>query len=371
MLNDYMGIISLNEDDIKIKSLTIHRPLASIPIFGRYRIIDFILSNLVNSGITNVAIFAHSNSRSLYDHLGTGKPWDLNRKIDGLFIFNHSLDNTNISDMKQMKNNMEYLCRSKKNKVIFSTSQMIYNINFEEAAKFHEESGADVTIIYKKVRQNSEMFDECDLLNISNERVISVGKNMGITNTAYVSLDTFILSKDFLIKSILNCLEFGNCTSFKNYIYQNVSTLNVNAFEFKGYLSRINSISSYYKTSMDILNLEIRNELFFKNGLIYTKSNDSPPTRYFSSSEVTNSLISNGCIIKGKVKNSILSRGVVIEEDAFVEDSIIFPKCVVKSGALLKNVILDKNVVIDEHVTLVGDKKFPIVMEKVSLVNIK
>lgn len=364
LLSNYMGIVSLNENESKIKSLTIHRPLASIPIFGRYRIIDFILSNFVNAGISNVGIFTNSNSRSLVDHLGTGKPWNLNRKVDGLFVFNHFLDNPNVSDMKLLKNNMEYLFRSKKDMVIFASSQMLCNINLNQAAEFHQESGADVTIVYKQISQNDEMFLDCYTLKVNKNEVVSIGKNVGMNNSLNISMDMFIMSKDFLIKSILNCLEDGTCTTFKEFIYKNFSKFRTYAYEFNGYLSCVNSIYAYYKTSMDILNHEIRKELFFKNGPIFTKPNDSPPTEYFSTAEIENSIISSGCIIKGSVKNSIVSRSVVIEEDAVVEDSIIFPKCSIEKGAYIQNVILDKNVVIDKGIKLIGDKKYPLVMEK-------
>ncbi|WAM34307.1 glucose-1-phosphate adenylyltransferase subunit GlgD [Caldicellulosiruptor morganii] len=367
MLTNYLGIVSLTENDSKLKSLTATRPLASIPIFGRYRVIDFTLSNLVNAGVTNVGILAPAKSRSLIDHVGTGKPWDLNRKVDGLYIFNYSYEPPSISDIKLLKSNMEFLLRSKKEMVIFTQSHMICNIDFEEVARCHEESNADITVVYKKVNNEDDLFlDAPTLILDEDSKVIGVGKNIGRRAFVNVSLDMFLLSKEFLIECILGCLENGNCGSFRDFVYKNVQNMNVNAYEFKGYVGCINSISSYFKVSMDMLNVDIQQELFSKERPVYTKSNDSPPTRYFSTCEVENSFISNGCLIEGKVKNSIISRGVVIEKDAVVENSIIFSKCVIKNGAVLKNVILDKNVVIDSNATLIGHNKNPLVMEKQS-----
>ncbi|ADQ41512.1 glucose-1-phosphate adenylyltransferase, GlgD subunit [Caldicellulosiruptor acetigenus I77R1B] len=371
MLTNYLGIVSLTENESKLKSLTATRPLASIPIFGRYRVIDFTLSNLVNAGVTNVGILAPTKSRSLIDHVGTGKPWDLNRKVDGLYIFNYSYEPPSISDIKLLKSNMEFLLRSRKEMTIFTSSHMICNIDFEDVAKFHEESGADVTVVYKKIANENDLFLELPTLMIDqNSNVMGVGKNIGRHTTVNISLDMFVLSKEFLIDCILTCLENGNCTTFRDFIYKNVQNINLKAYEFKGYVGCINSISSYFKVSMDMLNVDIQRELFSEERPIYTKSNDSPPTRYFSTCEVENSFISNGCLIAGKVKNSIISRGVVIEKDAIVENSIIFSKCIIKSGAILKNVILDKNVVIDENATLIGHNKNPLVMEKQSFVNL-
>ncbi len=371
MLTNYLGIVSLTENDSKLKSLTATRPLGSIPIFGRYRVIDFALSNLVNAGITNVGILAPTKSRSLIDHVGTGKPWDLNRKVDGLYIFNYSYDPPSISDIKLLKSNMEFLLRSKKEMVIFTLSHMICNIDFKEVAKYHEESNADITVVYKKVSNEDDLFlDAPTLILDQDSKVIGVGKNIGRRTLVNISLDMFLLSKEFLMECILSCLENGNCDSFRDFVYKNIQNMNVNAYEFKGYVGCINSISSYFKVSMDMLNVDIQSELFSKERPIYTKSNDSPPTRYFSTCEIENSFISNGCLIKGKVKNSIISRGVVIEKDAVVENSVIFSKCIIKSGAVLKNVILDKNVVIDSNATLIGHNKNPLVMEKQSKVDL-
>ncbi|MCX7695177.1 MAG: glucose-1-phosphate adenylyltransferase subunit GlgD [Caloramator sp.] len=371
MLKDYMGVISLSEDESNIRSLTVHRPIASIPIFARYRVIDFMLSNMKNAGITNVGIFVNSASRSLIDHIGTGKPWDMNRKNDGVFIFNRYLNAAVNSDIKLLKNNLEFLYRSKKNKVIMTSSYMICNIDFEEIAYEHEKSDADVTVVYKKVENGDNMFLNCDTLKIDeNGRVLSVGRNLCLTDTANVSMEIYIMNKEFFIDCILRCIQDGGCDTIKQYIFANLKKFDVRAYEYKGYVGCINSVNSYYRVSMDILEYDVMNELLNSSRRIYTKSNDSPPTKYLNGSEIVNSLIANGCIIKGTVKNSIISRGVVIEEGAEVINSIVFPKCVINSNVKLKNVILDKNVEIEMDKVLIGDKNYPVVIEKGSYVGI-
>jgi len=210
MLNDYMSILTLNEDDTAIKGLTKKRPLASIPIAGRYRIIDFVLSNLVNSGIKNVGILTQGNSRSLIDHLGSGKPWDLDRKINGLFVFNFGGVNSYLSDIEMLKNNMEYIYRSKQPKIIISSSSMICNINYEEAAKFHEESGSDITIIYKKINDGKTHFLNSNVLNLNEDsHVLGIGKNIGTENNQNISMEMFIMNKDLLINILNSCIKTG------------------------------------------------------------------------------------------------------------------------------------------------------------------
>ncbi|MFT8313499.1 MAG: glucose-1-phosphate adenylyltransferase subunit GlgD [Clostridium sp.] len=379
MLSNYMGILNLNENEDNIKSLTKNRLIASIPVAGRYRIIDFVLSNLINSGIRNVGIFTQSKARSLIDHIGSGKPWDLDRKINGLFIFNFGERNSYLSDVEMIKNNMEYIYRSKQDKVILCSSSMICNIDYQEAAKLHEESGKDITIIYKKVKSSNNYFRNCNILNINNDNsVISVGKNIKVTelynrknliSDGYenISMETFILDKDTLINILNNCIKTGYWADLKDCIYNNIADLNVNAYEFKGYLSNINSINSYYKANMDMLNLDVSKELFFNNGLIYTKIMDESPTKHFSTANVSNSLIANGCLIKGNVTNSVLSRRVQIDEGAEVNNCIIMQGCHIKSNAKLSNVIIDKDNIIDRNKELKGDTDFPLVIEKKSL----
>ena len=369
MIKDYMGIIVSTENEDNLKSLTQRRPLASIPIGGRYRVIDFILSNMVNAGIKNVGIFTQSKSRSLVDHLGSGKPWDLDRKISGLFVFNFSISSSYFASIEMLKSNIEYLFQSKENNVIIAPSYMIYNMNFEEVVKAHEASSKPVTIVYKKIENATKSFVDCDVLNIDeNNTVLSVGKNIGVSGQNNISMEIFVMKKDFLIKLIYDCVRTGYCTSLKAAIYKYAEEYKLQAFEFNGYLQCINSLNAYYKANMEMLSPKVTQDLFYKNGFIYTKVKDEAPTKYSITSEVSNSLIANGCVIEGKVQNSIISRRVKIHKDAEVNDCIIMQNCEIKAGVKLSNVIIDKNVIIEENKELKGDKEFPLVIEKKAII---
>jgi len=179
-----------------------------------------------------------------------------------------------------------------------------------------------------------------------------------------ISMEIFIMNKQFCLECVEKAMHHGGFTTVKDYIYANVSRLNVAGYEFLGYLGCINSVSSYFKVSMDVLKEEVMPELFMDKSKIYTKSNDSPPTKYMSNAEVSNSLIANGCIIDGTVKNSILSRGVVVESGAQIIDSVVFARTIIGKDALIKNAILDKAVVVERGKVLVGDPVYPIVIEK-------
>jgi len=365
MLKNYIGLLMLNEQEDNIKSITKTRPIAAIPIGGRYRVIDFVLSNMVNSGIHNIGVFTNAKSRSLVGHLGSGQSWDLDRKINGLFLFNFTADRSQLRDIDVLNDNMEYIYRSKQDYVILSSSYMVCNMDYNEAAKYHEESGSDVTVIYKKTNNDHEHYVNCNTLYINGEnKVLSVGKNIGAQEKQNISMEMFIMKKDTLTTILKECAQEDYHNSIKSAIYDRVTSLNVNAFEFKGYTKCINSLKNYYETSMDMLNTKVTKELFFSNGLIYTKNKDEAPTKYFNGSKVNNALISNGCILKGKIEGSIISRRVIIHEGVEIKNCIIFENCIIKKGCKLINVIIDKNTIIPENTILKGDAEFPVVIEK-------
>lgn len=365
MINNYIGILMLNEDEDNIKSLTKTRPIASIPIGGRYRIIDFVLSNMVNSGIYNIGIFTNTKSRSLVDHLGSGKSWDLDRKINGLFLFNFTSERSRLRDIDVLSDNMEYINRTKQDYVIISSSYMVCNIDYNDAAKYHEESGSDITLLYKKTNNGKKHYLNSNTLYTNEEnKVLSIGKNNGAEDKLNISMEMFIMKKSTLITIINKSIQTGYHNSIKAAIYESVKEYNVNAFEFKGYLQCVNSIKNYYKISMDMLNAKVTKELFFSNGLIYTKIKDEAPTKYFNGSKVSNALVSNGCILKGSIENSVISRRVTVEEGAEIKNCIIFQNCTIKKGCKLTNVIIDKNTVINADTVLKGAIEFPVVIEK-------
>ena len=371
MIKDYMAVVNLSENENDIRSLTTNRPIASIPIASRFRVVDFILSNIVNSGITNVGIFSATNSRSLVDHIGDGKPWDLNRKNDGVFLFNHGLDDLVNYDSRLLKNNMEYLFRSKSNNVVLTSSYMVANIDIADVIKNHEKSGCDVTAVYTEVEDADKNFQNCYTFDIDEKsgRVSDVGKNIGFSKKANICMEIFILKKELLINLLYKNAHSLKHSNLYNAIFDQLSEISVNAYRFEGYVACINSISSYYHANMDMIKFDVKDELFGNERTIYTKIKDEPPTIYVKGSKAANSLIADGCIIKGSVKNSVIGRFVQIDEGAEVENCILLQNVHVGKGAKLNNVIVDKNVTIKEGAELKGNAAFPLVIEKKNLIS--
>ncbi len=370
---DYMGIINLSEREDYIKELTYNRPIASVPFAGRYRIIDFALSNLVNAGIQNVSIFTQNKYRSLLDHLGTGKAWDLDRKNDGMFImtpmFNYYTLGIFRGDIENFKNHIDYIHLSKQNNVVITSSHMICNVDMRKAIRSHEESGADITIVYKKANTCSEDFYQCNTLSLDeNGRVNGVDINMCKRDECNISMEMYIMKKSLFLDIVHTCVSRGDCDYLKDAIHKNIGKFKVMGYRFEGHLACVNSIQSYYRANMQLLSLPVSKELFFKNGLIYTKVKDEPPTKYTENAKVSNSLIASGGVINGVVENSVIFRGVQIKKGAVVKNSIIMQNCIIEENAFLRNVILDKNVRITKEKQLKGDEKYPVVIEKKAMI---
>lgn len=364
-MKNFIGIINLDENEDRIRELTRGRVLASIPMAGRYRIIDFILSNMTNSKIGNIGLFTRNKSRSLIDHLSNGRPWDLDRKIDGLRVFNFSDESLFYDDVQMFADNIEFFKFSRQEYVIMAPAYMICNIDFEKVAKQYLESGADVTVVYKKVNNGDKNFIHCDTLDVDIEgNVKNVGKNIGSDKNLNICMEMFILRKDLFIEFVYDCVKIGRHKKIKKFIYDNLDKYNVKAYEFKGYLSCINSLQAYYKTNMDLLDLDVNKELFYDKAPIYTKSKDGAPAKYTESSNVKNSIVANGCYIEGEVENCIISRSVHIRKGARLKDCIILQNTVIGEGAKLTNCIIDKYVYVRDKDILKGIEEYPVVIEK-------
>lgn len=366
MLNNYMAIIFLDETLDNIRALTKMRPLASVPAGGTYRIIDFSLSNLVNAGIRNVGIFAgNEDLNSLTDHIGRGAEWDLDRKKDGIFMFKQMADSAYTTNIKRVKKNMEYFFRSKQENVVVLSSHMVCNLDVKDVVKKHEASGKDITLVYKNVHNANERFDNCDSVKVGeNGEILGSGQNLFFKKDENISLEAFVMSKELLIKMICDGIQEGVYYTVRDLVTRNMGRVSINGYEFKGYLACINSTKEYFDFNMDLLKKEVREDLFNPERSIYTKTKDTSPSLFREGAEVNNSLVANGCILSGTVRNSILARGAVVEAGAIVEDCILLQDSVVKSGAVLKNIIVDKNNVIKSNEKLSASRNYPLVIEK-------
>lgn len=329
-----LGIINATNELDSFQKLTAHRCLASLPFAGRYRLIDFMLSNMVNSGITNVAIFTGYETRSLMDHLGSGKQWDLDRKRDGLFVFtpNDKFCDDDYGYFAHFAANKAYFKRSRQEYVVITNCNIIGRIDFCKVLDYHIETEADIT----------ELFHDGE------------------------SLQTYILKKDLLLSFIDRYKDQGNYT-ISDIVHGQRNRYKMNMYEYTGYIAVIDSLNSYYQNSLDMVERGTWKQLFSKEAPIFTKVKDEPPTEYINGAKVANSMIANGCIIEGEVENSIIFRAIKIGKGSVIRNSIIMQKCQIEENCVLEGVIIDKDVKIEKGVQLRGTAAAPYIVEKGTL----
>ncbi len=361
------GIIYANTNDSLLSELTANRSMASVPFGARYRLIDFSLSNLVNAGITNVGVVTRGNYRSLMDHMSNGIYWDLDRRNGGLYIlppyitkgakrYNGSVDAINGAD--------DYIVHCKSDYVVLYNSDVVANVDISAAIKAHIKKEADITVVYHNgiVPKND---GETMLISIDAEdRISSVefSKEGGVE--ANFSIGITIIGRELLLKLANEAYEENLESLNKDVIANNLKKLKICGFCHNEYVMFMNGIDSFYNANMDLLCGDIRKQLLNKERPIFTKTRDDMPTRYGTKSKVKNSLIADGCVIDGTVKNSVLFRGVKVEKGAVVENCILMQETKVGENANLLNVIADKNVVISSDMILKGTEDNKLVLNK-------
>ena len=350
------GIIFANAEDNMLKKLTSNRSMASVPFGARYRIIDFALSNLVNAGVSSVGIITKENYRSLMDHVGNGVAWDLDRKNGGLYILPpySSRDVRKYTDtVDALYGAMDYINRCGSEYIALCDSYALANIDINAAVKSHIANGADITVVYHKGQLPEASGKKLVLTFADDGRITKMAQSEVDDETAY-SMGVSIIKRDLFIKIIKDAYEVEIKNYEKDVLPKALGSLKVYGFEHKGFVAVLDNTHTYYQASMALLNKEVRQELFNKERPILTKTRDDMPTRYGIEADAKNSLIADGCIIEGTVKNSILFRGVKVAKGAVVENCILMQETVVEEDAVLDNVIADKNSVISEKMVLKG-----------------
>lgn len=365
-MNNCVGIINLDENENRMMGLTKNRVLASVPFAGRYRVIDFILSNMTNSGIECIGIFTKNKSRSLMDHLTNGRPWDLHRRNNGLKVFNFGENNLVEDDVHDFYENRKFIEYSKCEYVLLASSQMICNIDYNSVLEQHIKNNNDVTIVYKNVdKDDIKDFEDCRTVMLDeNDRIVSCGEYVVDGESANINMEMYILKTSMFLDIVDKSVKYGNYKKVKRFITDNVKAFKVGGYKFEGYVACINSLTSYYNSNMDLLKFKINEELFSEKSPIYTKARSEGPTKYEKTSIVNNSIIANGCIIEGEVKNCIIGRKVHIAKGAKLEGCIIMQESTIGENAILTNVIADKKSIIPSGAKSITTVSSPHVWEK-------
>lgn len=359
------GIIFANVHDELLAGLTEQRSMASIPFGGRYRLIDFPLSNLVNAGVSNVGLITKENYRSLLDHIGSGLYWDLDRKNGGLHLmppYNYSGAKRQRSYVDSLYGAMNFVERSNADYIVTYNADIIANVDIADAVESHVKNGADVTIVYNHGILPVNHTDMASLSINAEGFVDSISFDKSVDEVDY-GLGIFIYSKDAWKKIVERGYD-ENDSSIYTSIRKAMDNLKIYGYCHNGFVAVMDSGKCYYEANMMLLDPSVRRDLFNKERPILTKTRDDMPTRYGTKSVVKNSFIADGCVIDGEVNNCILFRGVKIEKGAKVENSILMQGTKIGANAVVDYVISDKNSAIGDDMTVKGTSQKPFLIQK-------
>jgi starch synthase len=333
-MNNIFAVIDATIVD-NLGPLTLHRMPGALPFGGKFRLIDFTLSNIRNSEITNAAIFPYGNYRSLQDHIGSGKKWDLDRRRDGLFILppkNLYILPGNMITFQRMYEHIEFFKRSTQEYCIITSANIVWNIDFNDVLKAHIDSEADVTeLLYEKIR-----------------------------------LKTFMISRKLLIEYIMSydTLEYRTMID----LVEKAPNLKINIYQHDSYTRTITDPFNYLKSNLDLLRFDIGRKIFREDRPVYSKQKPAPPAKYMSNAKIMNSMISAGSIINGKVIDSVIGRDVVIKEGAIIKNSYVMSNCFIEENAHIEYALLDKQTVVKADTLAVGSLRNPFISQKEQVV---
>ena len=330
---------------------------------------------MVNSGIDKVGIITHNNYRSLIDHIGSGKDWDLARRSGGVMIippFITAYDNPRANQLyttrlEALMGATDFIAHCKEDVIVLSDSDVVCNIDLSEVIDAHAASKADITFVTKRVDASAMHLAEQVSIIAADENGVVTDFTRAQPSEGMVNLYTniMIVSRDYLLNVLANAAAHGHRSFFADVIVPSLGQANFRAYEYDGWYAYIGSLEGYFASSMDMLTQEAREGLFgIKNRPVLTKVRNSAPTKYKEGADVKNSFIADGCVIEGTVENSILFRGVKVGKGTVVKNSILMQDTYTGSDVTLNCVITDKDVTIRDGRHLSGHETMPFFVGK-------
>ncbi|MBR1864844.1 MAG: glucose-1-phosphate adenylyltransferase subunit GlgD [Ruminococcus sp.] len=367
-MGNVLGLVFANMHDTTLGDMTKNRTMGSVMFGGRYRLIDFPLSNMVNSGISEVGVITKSNYQSLLDHLGSAREWDLARKKGGLYIlppFGNVESTLYRGRIEAIYGAMSFISHSSAKYVVMTDCDVITNIDYKPIVARHIESGADITVVTHTGVYSSDELKTATVLNTDGEgNVTSVLIQPELSGSCTASLNMFVMSMEFMKDLVKDAIARGLVSFEKNILQERCSELKIKTYEYANYFRKLNSPSSYFAANMDILDPANARKLFVPKRSIYTKVSDNAPAKYDLNCIVKNSLVADGCIIEGEVENSVLFRGVKVGKGAKVKNCILMQGTVVGDGAQLNYIVTDKNVTVTDKHILTSSPEYPMYVAK-------
>ena len=370
-MNAFCILFADNNETLELSELSNERTLASVPFGGRYRLVDFILSSLVGAKIQNIGIVTRDKYGSLMDHVGWGKDWDLNRKNGGIkfltpFLKNHEFAAIGGNRIEALNSVMDYIKTSLPEYCVLCDSNTVLNVDLEKFMAYHEEKGADITFAYKRMKTSAKELEV--KLDDDGKLVDTMYHQYPHYDEKDIQLNLVVMKKDFLIDLIEKGITYGWYSIKRDVIAHRFNEYKMYGYRVDGYTAVIKSVEDYYNANMELLNKDVRLELFMGKNPILTRIKDSVPTIYGEECKVTNSLVADGCKIEGTLENCIVFRDVKVAKGAVIRDSILMQGTEIGQNCQLNCVITDKNVIVREGNVLAGTKTMPFIVNKGKIV---
>lgn len=364
-MKSVLGILNMQEKNDLIRDLTAARAVEALPFAGRYRLLDFSLSSMVNSRITSVGVMLPDWSRSVLDHIRSGKDWDLARRRGGLAYLPASIDRSDsrVGDLKDLYFNLDYVEFGDKKYVLLANASFVYNIDFTNVLKFLQDNSGDIAIVYYTAKEDAAGKNVV-LETSTNGIVTDIAEASSVKKDTKVAMGAYLMPVPTFAYIVRSTYERGGTDFLVDGIIRHAGEYKIMGYGHDGYVAHVDSTDAYYKANRDMLNPATWEELFMGQRTIYTRVKDEVPVQYKDTASVKNSLVANGCIIRGEVENSVIFRGVTVGKGAKVKDCILMQRADVQDGALLENVICDKNVIITKNKWLKGAKTYPYIVTK-------
>lgn len=371
-MNHLHGVIFAYRPGPALGELTSHRNTCSLPFGGRYRMIDFPLSNMVNAGITDVGLIVHANYQSLLDHVGSGKDWDLSRKRGGLrilppFSTAERAQGEYRGTMDALIGVSSYLQNVRQEYVVLARGDVALNLDLADVFRHHLARGSDVTVVCTD--RHSGDSTQCQFLRLDGGgRVTDIAVNPAYTPDHPESLELYILSRELLLRLVEECAAHNVWSFSSGALLPRLGELKVDSYLFDGQVMRFHSVRDYFRRSMELLSPDVLTDLLSPVRPIRTKDISDPSTYYGPASKSTKNLISDGCLIEGEVDHSILFRGAVVEKGAKVSHCILLPDTRIGRDAELSCVITDVHAAVSAGRRLTGQETYPIAITRNTVV---
>lgn len=357
------GIVNSSSKNIRVEGLEDYRPIGAFSFLGRYRVIDFPISNLSNSDIDRIQIYVQEKPRTLVSHIGTGRHYNINSKSGRLqILFSDTAKRNDIynTDIAAYYENLECIEAMHHEYVVITPDYMVYSADFSTLIAQHIDSGADITLLYHSFDNAKEAYLNCNILNLNKQRgVLSIEPNHGNAKNRNIFMDTYIMKKDLLVDLIKKARATSSAFTLTDIINELHNDLDVRGISHRGFFASITDFQSYYDANMDLINIKTAQTLFDSEWPIYTRTNDSCPTHYYGTAEIRNSVVSNGCQVEGTIENSILGRGCIIHKGAVIKNSVVLAGAEIGEGVHVENQVVDKLAKILHVKEVVSDPALP------------